>query len=169
MAVDDSPLGDEAGLAGVAADTLVTAVGELGLDLELVGDDQWLTMLTGEWKRTIPVLLHLGDHSLRVTSLLSGEPDEDAGDVHALLLHRNERSGWVHFALSDTGDIVLTGRVIRSAISPAVIDELLGEILAVSDETFNSVLRTGFASYIAAEQRWRSANGMPPNPVSTEG
>ncbi len=152
----------------VAAD-LVAGIERLGLDVDDLGDDRWMTMLAGEWKRTIPVLFHLGDHSVRVTSLLAGRPDDNHAEVHALLLHRNERSGWVHFALDDEGDIVLTGRVPLAVVGDETLDELLGEVLAVSDATFNSVLRAGFADYIDAEQAWRAANDMPPNPVSTQG
>ena len=152
-------------VAGQVEDTLAG----LGLDVDQVGEQRWMTMLAGEWKRTIPVLLVLGERSLRITSLLAGRPDDNHGAVHELLLHRNERARWVHFALDDEGDIVLTGRVPIAAVDPAAIDELLGEVLAVSDETFNTVLRIGFADYIAAEQAWRAANDMPPNPVSTQG
>ena len=152
-----------------ARTTLLDGLEGLGLPVEQVGERQWMTMVSGEWKRTIPVLFELGDRSLRVTSLLAGAPDENHAEVHELLLHRNERARWVHFALTDVGDVVLRGRVVLEAFTPAVLDELLGEVLAVSDETFNSVLRAGFESYIAAEQRWRAANDMPPNPVSTQG
>lgn len=152
-----------------AASALVAAVERLGLDLDDLGDGRWMTMLEGEWKRTIPVLFDVGDHSVRVTSLLAGRPDENHGEVHALLLHRNERAAWVHFALDDEGDIVLTGRVPLAIVDDNTLDELLGEVLAVSDATFNSVLRAGFASYIDVEQAWRAKNDMPPNPVSTQG
>ncbi len=151
------------------ANALVAGVEALGLDLDDLGDGRFMTMLSGEWKRTIPVLFHVGDRSVRVTSLLAGRPDGNHGEVHELLLHRNERSGWVHFALDDEGDIVLTGRVPLAVVDHATLDELLGEVLAVSDATFNSVLRAGFADYIDAEQAWRAANDMPPNPVSTQG
>lgn len=148
---------------------LVESLEGLDLAVDQVGEQQWMTMVAGEWKRTIPVLFDVGERSVRVSSLLAGAPDENHGEVHELLLHRNERARWVHFALTDVGDVVLVGRVVLEALSPEVVDELLGEILSVSDETFNSVLRTGFESYIDVEQRWRAANGMPPNPVSTKG
>lgn len=152
-------------VAGQVEDTLA----ELGLDVDQVGEQRWMTMLAGEWKRTIPVLLVLGERSLRITSLLAGRPDDNHGAVHELLLHRNERARWVHFALDDEGDIVLTGRIPNAAVTPDVLGQVLGEVLTTSDRTFNSVLRAGFEHYIDAEQQWRAANGMPPNPVSTQG
>lgn len=136
------------------------------LAAEAVGEDRWMTMLAGEWKRTIPLLLVLDERSLRVTSLLAGVPDEGHEQVYRILLRRNQRPLPVHFALDDAGDLVLTGHLPIEAIGPRRLDELLGAVLGVSDETFNQVLRAGFAGYIEAEQRWRAANDLPPNPVS---
>lgn len=140
-----------------------------GLDVDEVGDDRWMTVLAGEWKRTIPVLLHLDERSLAVTSLFTGVPDEGHAEVYALLLHRNQRRLPVHFALDDEGDIVLTGSLPLVAVDRAAVDALLGALLATADETFNQVLRAGFAGYIEHEQAWREKNGLPPNPVSTQG
>ncbi|GGI07626.1 YbjN domain-containing protein [Egicoccus halophilus] len=142
-------------------DTLAAAE----LDVDEVGDDRWLTMLSGEWKRTIPLLLDLEERTLKVTSLLAGVPDEGHAEVYRILLHKNQRPLPVHFALDDEGDLILTGRVPLAAIDERAADELLGAVLTLSDETFNQVLRAGFASYLDVEQRWRAKNGMPPNPV----
>lgn len=131
-----------------------------------VGQGRWLTMLEGEHKRTIPVLLELGDRSLTVTSLLAGVPDEGHEEVYRILLQRNQRPLPVHFAVDDEGDLVLVGRVPRAALDEQSLDELLGLILTQADETFDQVLRTGFRSYIDVEQRWRAKVGLPPNPVS---
>ena len=148
---------------------ILDVLGESDLAVDEVGEDRWMTMLAGQWKRTIPVLLHLDERSLRVTSLLCGRLDEGHGDAYALLLHRNERLSWVHFALDDEGDVILTGAIPRELLSPAVLDEVLGQVLLVSDETFNAVLRAGFAAYIDSEQAWRARTGQPPNPVSGGG
>jgi hypothetical protein len=137
-------------------------------DLEAlpVGEDRWMTLLAGEHKRTIPVLLELGERSLTVSSLLAGVPDEGHVDVYRILLQRNQRPLPVHFALDDEGDLVLVGRVPRAALDDRSFDELLGLILTQSDETFDQVLRAGFTTYIDVEQRWRAKVGLPPNPVS---
>jgi hypothetical protein len=150
-------------------DLVASELEGLGLEVTPVGEDRWMTMLSGEWKRTIPVLLELGDRALTVTSLFAGVPDERHAEVYRILLHRNQRPGPVHFALDDEGDLVLTGAVPLVALDAAALDELLGAVLGFADETFNQVLRTGFASYLAAEQRWRAAAGLPPNPVGDPG
>jgi hypothetical protein len=149
--------------------TLLDTLEAADLTVDQVGQDRWLTMLAGEWKRTIPVLLEMGDRTLPVTSLFSGVPDEGHAEVYRLLLQRNQRAGPVHFALDDEGDLILTGAVPLAALDARAVDELLGAVLSTADETFNQVLRTGFASYLAAEQRWRATAGLPPNPVGEPG
>ena len=145
---------------------IATTLTEADLPVTEVGQDRWMTMLEGEHKRTIPVLLELGGRSLTVTSLLAGVPDEGHEEVYRILLQRNQRPLPVHFALDDEGDLVLVGRVPRAALDEQSLDELLGLILTQADETFDQVLRTGFRSYIDVEQRWRAKVGLPPSPVS---
>ena len=147
--------------------TLLTDVLDANeLEWDRVDDHRWTTMLSGEWKRTIPVLFDLDDRSCKVQSLLCGVPDEGHREVYELVLHRNERARWVHFALDDEGDVVLVGRIPRAAMTREALGEVLGELLTVSDESYNAVLRAGFASYIDREQAWREKRGMPRNPVS---
>jgi hypothetical protein len=138
---------------------------EAGLPVVDVGGDRFMTELAGEHKRTIPVLLHVDERSLKVSSLLSGAPDEQHDTVHRLLLHRNQRPTPVHFAIDDEGDLLLVGRLPHVALDAHSLDELLGLILAMADDVFDRVLAIGFASYLAAEQRWRAREGLPPNPV----
>jgi hypothetical protein len=138
---------------------------DAGLPVISVGEDRFMTELAGEHKRTIPVLLHIDERSLKVSSLLSGAPDEQHDTVHRLLLHRNQRPAPVHFAIDDEGDLLLVGRVPHVALDEAVMDELLGLVLAMADDVFDRVLAVGFASYLEAEQRWRAREGLPPNPV----
>jgi hypothetical protein len=153
------------GARDAARDALLGTLEANDLAIQEVGEDRWMTMLSGEWKRTIPLLFDLEERSLRVTSLLAGVPDEGHAEVYRILLQRNQRPLPVHFALDDEGDLVLVGQLPLAAIDERAIDELLGAVLTLSDETFNQVLRAGFASYLEVEQRWRAKAGLPPNPV----
>lgn len=136
-----------------------------GVEVTDLGDDGYLAVLSGEWKRTIPVLVRIEDRSLTLRSLFSAGPDESHAEVYRLLLQRNQRSGPVHFALDDEGDVVLLGGIALAALDERTLDELLGALVAVADETFNRFLRTGFATYLDAEQRWREKAGLARNPV----
>jgi hypothetical protein len=153
----------------IARRALLDTIEAAELAVDEVAEDRWLTMLAGDWKRTIPVLLDLGERHLKVTSLFAGRPDEGHEEVYRILLQRNQRSGPVHFALDDEGDLILTGAVPLAALDGRAVDELLGTVLTLADETFNQVLRAGFASYLDAEQRWRAKAGLPPNPVGDPG
>lgn len=150
-----------------AREALLTGLADAGLEATPTGERRWMAMLSGEWKRTIPVQFEVGDRTLRLTSLFSGAPDEGHEAVYRILLQRNQRSGPVHFALDDEGDLILTGELPLAAVDTRAIDELLGAVLQVADATFNQVLRTGFATYLEGEQRWRASAGMPPNPVGS--
>lgn len=139
------------------------------LEIEQVGPDTWMTVLEGRWKRTLPVMLRVDDRNLHVESLLAPSPDEGHEDVFRFLLKRNQKPLPIHFALSDDGDVVMVGDVPLEAVDETSFDRLLGAVLTTADEVFNTVLRKGFSTYIDAEQRWRAANDLPPNPVSDEG
>ncbi|MBW3576847.1 MAG: YbjN domain-containing protein [Actinobacteria bacterium] len=130
-----------------------------------VAPDAWTTVLSGERKRTLPLVLTVDDRSLRVEALLCGRPDENHAGVYRYLLQRNRKHLPVHFALGDDGDVILTGAIPLATLEATSFDQLLGAVLATADEVFDAVLRLGFASYIAAEQRWRAVNDLPPNPV----
>ncbi len=152
--------------AGAVRERVVAALAAADIEVQDVGERRWMAVLAGQWKRTIPVLFTVEERHLLVTSLLTGVPDEGHEEVYALLLHRNQRPSPIHFALDDEGQVVLTGAVPLVSLDDRGVDELLGALLQTSDEVFNRVLRSGFASYIDAEQRWRASAGLPPNPVS---
>lgn len=129
-------------------------------------DGQWTIMLAGERKRTVGVTISIGDHTLVAQSFFMRAPDEDRDRVYGLLLRRNLRSYTLRFALHPDGDVLLVGVVPLAAVSDAELDRMLGQLLAVADETFDEALRLGFAGYIEREQAWRHATGLPPNPIT---
>lgn len=143
--------------------------GEPDLTVERIatrsGRPAWFTVLRGEHKRTVPVYLELGDEHLSVQSFFLAAPDENQAEVYGYLLRRNARTYLLRFALTDAGEVLLVGQVPRTAVDVALLDRLLGQVLATADETFDPALRLGFASYIAREQAWRARVGAPPNPV----
>lgn len=136
------------------------------LDVERVGDDGWLTVLAGERKRTIPLHLELGAHTLVVQSFFMRAPDENEAELYAALLRRNTRTYTLRFALYDSGDVMLVGVVPLANVTEDELDRTAGQLLTAADEMFDLALRTGFAGYIEREQAWRAKVGAPRNPVS---
>jgi len=137
-----------------------------GLDVERTEGGGWFTVLAGEHKRTIPVHLEASDRHLVVQSFFMRAPDENEAELYASLLRRNTRTYVFRFALYDTGDVMLVGLVPLAAVTTAELDTMMGQLLAVADESYDTALRTGFASYIEREQAWREKVGAPRNPIS---
>jgi hypothetical protein len=136
------------------------------LDIEPFGETGRFVVLHGERKRTIPVQLEVGDHTLTVTSFFLHAPDEQGEDVYAFLLRRNLRSYIWRFALNPDGDVLLVGVLPRAALSRDELDRMLGQLLSVADDAFTSALRLGFSTYIEREQAWRAKVGAPRNPIT---
>lgn len=134
--------------------------------VERLDRDRWFTVLRGEHKRTIPVLLRLGEEHLDVQSFFLAPPDENHAAIYRYLLQRNTRTYLLRFALSPAGDVLLVGLVPRAALDAGLVDRLLGQVLAAADEAFDPALRLGFASYIEREQAWRTRVGAPRNPIT---
>jgi hypothetical protein len=142
-----------------AADDLGGVLDRLGLDYEHEPPGGYLVRLPGEHKLAIMTWLIAGDHSLQVEAFFCRQPDENHAAFYRFLLERSSRMYGVHFALDQTGDVYLTGRLPLSSITDAEIDRLLGCVLSYSDETFNEALMLGFASAIRREWAWREKRG----------
>lgn len=136
------------------------------LDVERVGGKGWLTVLSGERKRTIPVYLELGDHTLIVESFFLSAPDERHDEVYRYLLQRNLRTYTMRFALYDSGDVMLVGVLPRHAVTGDELDRTLGQLMTVADESYWPAIRLGFTSYIEREQAWREKVGLGRNPIT---
>ncbi len=139
---------------------------ESGLEVERVRDNGWLTVLGGERKRTIPVYLELGDHTLIVESFFMSAPDERHDEVYRYLLQRNLRTYTMRFALYDSGDIMLVGVIPHHAVTAEELDRALGQLLTVADDSYWAAIRLGFTGYIEREQAWREKVGLGRNPIS---
>ena len=135
-------------------------------EVERVGETGWLTVLAGERKRTIPVYLELGDHTLVIESFFMTAPDERHDEVYRYLLQRNLRTYTLRFALYEAGDIMLVGVIPRHAITAEELDRALGQLLTVADDSYWAAIRMGFTGYIEREQTWREKVGLGRNPIS---
>ena len=142
-----------------ACDAIKAALDSLGLTYEQPEPGAYLVRLAGEHKLATLTWLIAGEHSLQVEAFFCRQPDENHAAFYRFLLERNARMYGVHFALDQTGDVYLTGRLPLSATSETEIDTLLGCVLTYSDETFNEALRIGFASAILREWAWREKRG----------
>ena len=140
-------------------DAIQAALEGLGLAYEHPAPGAFLVRLEGQHKLVTMTWLVAGEHSLQVEAFFCRQPDENHAAFYRFLLERGARMYGVHFALDQTGDVYLTGRLPLSAVSETEIDRLLGCVLTYSDETFDEALKIGFASAIQREWAWREKRG----------
>lgn len=147
-----------------ARQVVMAALADSGLAVATPDDRTLTTTLEGQHKQSLPVVIAVGERTLKVAARLCAAPDERHAAVYRSLLRRNLTSGPIHFALKDD-DVVVVGQLPLIGLDHDAVEQLLGQLLSVADDAFNDVLRTGFATYLAHEQRWRASVGLPPNPV----
>ncbi|MGJ7441119.1 YbjN domain-containing protein [Aquipuribacter sp. MA13-6] len=116
--------------------------------------------LPGEHRLVTTVSVLVGEHTVSVSAFVVRHAEENHEAVMRWLLQRNTRLRGVAFALDPDDDVYLVGRLPTAAMSPAVLDDLMGTVLDTADGAFDSLLRLGFASSIRREARWRAERGM---------
>lgn len=133
-------------------------VTEAGLDYEQAANTVTV-VLPGEHKLRTTCSLAAGAHSLSINAFVARHPDENTSGVHRWLLERNRRLFGVAYAIDQLGDIYLVGRLPAASVTPAVLDQVMGAVLAEADGSFNHILELGFRSAIEREWRWRISRG----------
>jgi len=153
--------GDGSSHGSAVADTVASALRELGLDWIRHGDRVFEVELPGERKLKTICRLEVGEHSLGVHAFVARNPDENHVGVYRWLLERNLKLHSVAFAVDAVGDVYLDGRLPLHAVTAGEIDRVLGVVLAAADDSFNTILELGFAGSIRREWAWREARGEP--------
>jgi hypothetical protein len=122
---------------------------------------RFVVVLPGQAKLRTTVSIVVGPHSLGINAFVCRRPDENAEEVYRWMLQQNAKMFAVAFALDRLGDIYLVGRVPVAGLTDDDLDRLLGAVLHASDDSFNTLLRLGFAGAIRRERAWREARGEP--------
>ncbi len=130
-----------------------------GLEHERPEPHRFVIVLPGQAKLRTTVSMAVGPQALSINAFVARRPDENVEGVYRWLLQQNTRMLGVAFALDSLGDIYLAGRIPVSGIGPEDLDRLLGAVLRASDESFNTILRLGFATSIRRERAWRESRG----------
>jgi hypothetical protein len=118
-----------------------------------------VVVLPGERKLRTTVSLLVGDRALSASAFVIRRPDENVGDFYRWLLARNTRLPGIAFAVDGLGDVYLVGRLPLAAVTEDAVDELLGAMLAASDDSFNDLLAIGFLTSMRKEWAWRVDRG----------
>ena len=139
--------------------TLRKVLGDSELEWQEISEGVFAVVLPGERKLQTPCRLDVGPHALGVHAFVCRQPDENHERVYRWLLERNLKLFGVAFALDQSGDIYLDGRLPLSAVTAEEVDRLLGAVLTYADGSFNTILELGFATSIRREWEWRTSRG----------
>lgn len=150
---------DRESLKTAARSAVLDALTDAAVEYERPDAGTFVVKLPGEHKLWTTCSLVVGDHTLSLNAFVARRPDENHEGVYRWLLERNTRLGSLAFALDRLGDVYLVGRLPLAAITPATVDQLLGEAVAASDSSFDQLLELGFASAIRREWQWRTSRG----------
>lgn len=135
------------------------ALQELELNWRQTGPGLFSVTLPGTRKLSTECALQLGRHDLDLRAFVARNPDENHGRVYRWLLERNLRLYGIRFSVDSLGDIYLTARISRAAVTADEIDRLLGAVADTADSSFNTILELGFAESIRKEWAWRLSRG----------
>ena len=136
-----------------------SALDDLEVPYEESSPGTFVAVLPGERKLRTTVSLVVGPHSLTINAFVVRHPDENVGEVHKWLLQYNAKHPGVAFGIDPLGDIYVVGQLPLTGITPEVVDQMLGRVLDVADNSFNTLLELGFAASIRREWAWRVSRG----------
>jgi hypothetical protein len=117
---------------------------ELGLETRVAADGVWV-VVPCERRGSVPVQLVEGERSVVLRAFIMRAPDTGHEDVYRRLLRKNDIAGLWAFSLDTLGDVFLVATYPTSSLTAAVMDGILGSLSALVDETFEGIVRTGFA------------------------
>ncbi|MFI7586614.1 YbjN domain-containing protein [Spongisporangium articulatum] len=118
-----------------------------------------VVVLPGERKLKTVVSVLVGDRGLSASTFLIRKPEENETEFFRWMLNRNAKLPGIAFSLDALGDVYLVGRVPLAGVTVDTVDDLLGALLATSDDSFNELLALGFLSSMKKEWAWRVERG----------
>lgn len=133
---------------------------ETGLEWEPgLSPHQYVVTLPGEKKLRTVAALTVGERALRCSAFVIRRPDENEVGCYRFLLRRNLRLPGLAYAIDDSGDVYVTGRLRLEAVDATGLDELFGAILQACDGPFDELLVRGFRTSMQKEWDWRVDRG----------
>jgi hypothetical protein len=110
------------------------------------GTHRWYVRLQGESKDHTTVWLTLGQRTLQYEAYVLPAPEENAAEVHEMVLRHNDRMVGAHFAIGVEDAIFLRGELPLVALDGEELDRIIGSIYAYVERFFPALIRLAFAS-----------------------
>lgn len=116
---------------------------------------EMVLVLPGEDKLNTSCSLICAANMLTLSAFVIRRPDENHVAFYRFLLQRNLQMPGLGYAIDEHGDVFLTGQVPLAAVTRDYLDQILGIVLAGTDEVFNDLLVIGFLGSMRKEWNWR--------------
>lgn len=114
------------------------------------GDEtRWYVRLRGEEKDFTTIWLTLRQRTLSYETYVMPAPEDNAGELYEQLLRRNERLVGAHFSIGIEDAVFLRGELPLRLVDEAELDRVIGTLFGIVEQTFQALLRIGFASRFA--------------------
>ena len=118
-----------------------------GTTNERVHSDFWYVRIPGVARSWIPVEIEVMERTVKLTSNVIVEPDEQRAEVYELLLRHNHAAPGVAFSIAGRDAVIyLVTRIPHEELTEAKLDLLVGQIVEETEKTFRTILEIGFAS-----------------------
>jgi Putative bacterial sensory transduction regulator len=117
---------------------------EIGAAAERPGPREWVVQVPSDKRGAVAVALSAGERTLSLRAFVMRGPDRAHEAVYRRMLQKSMASVPWAFALDGAGDVFLVARMLLGELSAAFLDQLLGALASVVDETYESLVRTGF-------------------------
>jgi hypothetical protein len=117
---------------------------ELGADVERRGEREWAVQVPCLKRGAIGVLVTARERSVGLRAFVVRAPDRAHEEVYARLLRKNLAVTDWRFGIDGPGDVYAVADAPLEGLDADRLDGLLGALSAMVDETFESVVRTGF-------------------------
>ncbi|HEX2504514.1 MAG TPA: YbjN domain-containing protein [Miltoncostaeaceae bacterium] len=117
---------------------------EIGAEAERQGEREWGLRLPSTKRGAIGAALSVRERTLTIRAFVLRGPDRAHEEVYRRLLHKNLTTPHWRFAIDADGDVFLVCDASLAALDADALDGLLGSLCSVVDETYESVVRTGF-------------------------
>jgi hypothetical protein len=118
---------------------------ELGLAPAARRGGGWSVELPSIKRGGIGVGLRASERTVRMGTFVMRAPDRDHAVVYRRMLERNLQMAYWRFGLDPDGDLVLAAHLDDVQLSPEALDAVLGLLVTYVDETYEGLVRTGFA------------------------
>ncbi len=122
-------------------------------------EGELVVTLPGEKKLKTVASLVIGPRALSVSAFVIRNADENHAEFYRHLLRRNLRLPLLAYSIDGSGDVYVGGRIPLRAVTPELVDQVLGVLLEAADAPFNELLLLGFRSSMQKEWDWRVSRG----------